>query len=277
MEIKALGQVAYDASFAVMTEPKAKAWATNAGSYVIEDQEMYILAVEDLRSVMSLQKELEAKRTSITGPINIVLKAINALFGRPMEYLKQAEVLLKRAMLTYSTEQERLAAEAQRQAEAAARAERERLAAIECEKQEVARKALEAAEAAAAEAHIQAQAGNAEAAEAAQKQADEAISAMHQAEAEAIESSMVSAIVTIAPTIDMPSRVAGISGRVNYSAQVDDLMELIKAVAEGKAPIECVAADMKFLNTQSRAFKKPGPLFPGVRTVAERTLAARAA
>jgi hypothetical protein len=71
--------------------------------------------------------------------------------------------------------------------------------------------------------------------------------------------------------------VSGISGRVNYTASVTDLMELVKSVAAGTAPIQCLMADEKFLGAQARAFKTAGPLFPGVVCQAERTLSARAA
>ena len=71
--------------------------------------------------------------------------------------------------------------------------------------------------------------------------------------------------------------MSGISGRVTYAAHVDDLMTLVKAVAEGKAPLEAIGANDKFLGAQARAFKKSGPLYPGVTAIAERGIAARAA
>ena len=84
-------------------------------------------------------------------------------------------------------------------------------------------------------------------------------------------------VVSFTPAVVEPSRVSGISGRVTYRSEVDDFTELVKAVAAGTAPLECLSANDKFLNAQAKAFKKPGQLFPGVRTVAERGLSARAA
>jgi hypothetical protein len=59
-----------------------------------------------------------------------------------------------------------------------------------------------------------------------------------------------------------PEAAKGASVRTYYSAQVDDLMALVKAVAEGKAPIQAIQADMTYLNGRARleegAFKMPG-------------------
>lgn len=120
-----------------------------------------------------------------------------------------------------------------------------------------------------AEAAAAAAAGDAEAAARAQAEA-EAL------QAQAAAAALTAQVVTVVPEVEAQAKVAGISGRVSYSAEVIDLLELVKAVAAGKAPIECVLADAKFLNAQARAFKKEGQLFPGVNIKAERSIAARA-
>ena len=165
--------------------------------------------------------------------------------------------------MSYTTEQERAAAQARAQAEAEAREERARLAAIEAEKIKQAHEAQRQAQEAAAK-------GNAE-------EAQKAMEAAQQAEAEAAALQMTQQVGTGAPEIEAPAKVSGISGRVTYSAEVDDLVALVKAVAEGKAPIESLQADMKFLGAQARAFKKAGELYPGVKSIASRSIAARAA
>ena len=252
-DIKTQDTVAYDASAAIVLSTKAQNALTSANDFVIDSHTMFELASDDLKQVKALQKEVEEKRTSITGPLNQAVKAVNDLFRAPKEFLDKAESTLKRSMVTWTTEQERLAAEARAKAEAEARAERERLAKIEREQAEAARKAQE--EAAAAAAHA--------AAEAATQQA--AIAAM------------TANVVTVVPEVEQAAKVSGISGRTTYAAQIDNLLELIKAVAEGKAPIEAIQADTKFLNAQARAFKKQGQLYPGVSAIAERSIAARAA
>lgn len=51
--------------------------------------------------------------------------------------------------------------------------------------------------------------------------------------------------------------------RTTWSAKVTDMMALVKAVAEGKAPIQCIEANMVFLNAQARAMHE-ALAYPGV-------------
>ena len=60
-----------------------------------------------------------------------------------------------------------------------------------------------------------------------------------------------------------PVHVAGKVSKTVYGAKVTDLMALVKAVAEGKAPIQALLADQSFLNKQATAFKE-GFSYPGV-------------
>lgn len=271
------GHVDYDASTAVVLAGQAQAALSSAKDLVIDSPMMYELASDELRNIKTLQKTVEEKRTTITVPLNAALKAVNDLFRAPKEYLEQAEAACKRSMITYTTEQERIAAEARRVAEEAARAERDRLAAEQREQERIAREAAEASARAQREAQEAAARGDAEAAARAQEESRQQAEAAQSAQAEAQAAAATAEVVSITPAVAEPAKVVGISGRVNYGAKVDDLMTLIKAVAEGKAPIQCLMADEKFLGAQARAFKKSGPLFPGVTAVAERGLSARAA
>lgn len=78
------------------------------------------------------------------------------------------------------------------------------------------------------------------------------------------------------PPIVLPSaapKVAGISMRETWSAQVVDLMTLVKAVAAGTAPIQCLSADTVFLGQQARSMK--GALnYPGVKAVMNSNISA---
>ena len=69
-------------------------------------------------------------------------------------------------------------------------------------------------------------------------------------------------------------KVEGISVRKNYSAEVVDLMALVKAVAAGQVPVQALQANMVFLNQQARAYKE-GLSYPGVRVVITGNVAAR--
>lgn len=254
--------ITYSTADALALTSTAQRELTIAAAVVIDSDDMMQLAGEDLRRIKGLQKDVEAKRTSIVAPLNAAVRAINDLFRAPAAYLADAESKLKSSMLTYSTEQERLARLARQEAERLGRIERERL---ELE----ARQQREAAAAAAAEAQAAAAAGDHAAAIAAQEAADQARELADANEATAN-------VVTITPTVQAASKVSGISSRATYGAQVTDLMELVKAVAAGLAPIEALQADERFLGAQARAFKKAGPLYPGVTVTEQRTMSARA-
>lgn len=275
--VETKGQVAYDASTAVVLAGQAQAALSSATDLVIDSPTMYELASDELRNIKALQKTVEDRRTAITGPLNAALKAVNDLFRAPKDFLDRAEATCKRSMIAYTTEQERIAAEARRVAEEAARKERDRLAAEQREQERIAREAAQAAERAQREAREAAARGDAEAAARAQEEARQQTEAAQSAQAEAHATAVTAEVVSIAPTVAEPAKVTGISGRVNYGAKVDDLLTLVKAVAAGTAPLECLCANEKFLGAQARAFKKAGPLYPGVTAVAERGLAARAA
>ena len=107
--VQTQGQLAYDASSAIVFTGQAQRALANAADFTIDSDEMLEAAGDDLRGVKGLQKKVEETRTSITGPLNQAIRAINDLFRQPASYLDQAEVKLKGAMLTYTQEQQRLA------------------------------------------------------------------------------------------------------------------------------------------------------------------------
>lgn len=92
-------------------------------------------------------------------------------------------------------------------------------------------------------------------------------------EAEAVISEPI-----IVPTVTAPRvvpQVKGLSMRENWKAQLVDLRALVKAVAEGKVPIQALCANEVFLNGQARAMK--GDLnYPGVKAVSDVGIARRA-
>lgn len=130
------------------------------------------------------------------------------------------------------------------------RAEQERIARERKEAEEKAKK--EAEEKALAEAQALQDAGMAEA-------------------ADAILDAPVAVERVNIPEIPKPD---GISYRETWSAEVVDLMTLVKAVAEGKAPIAYLEANTQALNTAARAFKGTVEI-PGVRIKKDTILARR--
>lgn len=106
---------------------QSKKYLDYAKDYEIISPERALAAGDDLKEIKSLARQLEAKRTAITRPINKALKEINSLFKPAKFWLSQAEILTKGKLLAYQAEQDQIAAEAQRQADEAARKERVKL------------------------------------------------------------------------------------------------------------------------------------------------------
>jgi hypothetical protein len=270
------GQILYDATDAVVLEAEAR--TALAGADIVVDSEiMQAIAADDLKAIKALQQRVEEKRTAITRPLNQAIKAINDLFRAPKEYLDQAERTLKAAILDFTAEQEKIAAQARRQADEAARLERELLAEQQREQQRLARQSQESAQRAQLQAQAAAANGDAEAAALAREQARHHAAAAETAQAEADAAAQTAEVITMQVAVPAPAKLSGISGRTTYCAQVTDLMTLVQAVANGSAPLQCVCADEKFLAAQARAFRQAGPLYPGVTALAQRSLAARAA
>jgi hypothetical protein len=99
----------------------------DAEQYKVTTATQYADAGDVLKRIKGHQKKLEEAETGITKPINDGLKAIRDLFRGPKERATRAESLVKRAMIAYSTEQDRLRREEQQRADEVARKEREAL------------------------------------------------------------------------------------------------------------------------------------------------------
>ena len=277
-----------------------------AETFVITSNDDYEMAAGELGSIKKKLKALEDQRTAITGPINLGLKLINALFKGPMGTLESAESTWKRSMLAYTQEQERKAAEERRIAEAAAAAERKRVedearrveqvAAAErkrVEDEEAARQAAARAEQdrLSKEAAAAAAAGNAAAAAEAERKAEEQRSAdvlaaqqaaerREQAEAAAAaeaEALRMQAQVISAPVVHMEAaRAKGISVAKSIDFEVVDLLALVKHIAENPALINLVVADSVKLRAYTKSLGMNSNL-PGVRVFEKRTMGSRAA
>lgn len=217
-----------------------------AREFTIDSAAMYEASADELRSIKKRVKELEDTRMAMTRPLDESKKRIMDLFRKPLEILQEAESVIKTSRLKF----ERAEAERQRklQAEAAAAAAAER-----------ARLQAEADAAAAAAAEAQAQ-GDVEMAASMQVQAEVA-----QATAE----------VVVAPTIStLPAKSAGISKRKQWGAEVYDLQELVKFVAERPDLIGLLLPNQKALNDMAKALKD-GMSIPGVRATDKEIVSVR--
>jgi len=96
-------------------------------AFEIVDQPTYELAADELAGIKRRASQLDEQRKTITKPLDDAKAAVMALFRGPLELLSQAEGAIKGKMLTYSTEQRRIADAARLEAERAVQAERARL------------------------------------------------------------------------------------------------------------------------------------------------------
>lgn len=213
-------------------EQKALSIPEQARSLKIVDDTTYQRGGEILVAVKGLRKQIDACFDPIIKKAYEAHKEAKAQKTKVEAPLVEGEGILKSAMATYNTEQERRAEEARQRAEADARKRAE----------------------------------------------DEQVAAAAQAETEgdkATAEAILNAPVEVAPIVAPPPspKVAGVSYRENWSAQVTDTMALIKAVAAGEQPVTLLQVNLPALNQMARALKGAMRL-PGVKAVCEKVVSA---
>jgi len=77
----------------------------------INSQESYEVAADALKQIKNRFKEIDTQRKKITSPLDAAKKEAMELFKKPLDQLSEAESILKRSMINYTTEQERIARE----------------------------------------------------------------------------------------------------------------------------------------------------------------------
>lgn len=215
----------------------------NALIVVSGAKEILIVTVEDysfadlmLKEVKGWIKILDDEEKKITRPLLEGIENARALFREPKQKANDAKNILNTRMVEWAEEQKRKEREEERQL------------------QEIARKRAE---------------------EEALQQALEAEAAGEKEEAQKIIEEPV-----YVPPIKIVSEVPKSKEshiRETWSADVFDpmipdqcLLITVKAIAEGKAPLQAVQYDMTFLNGQARSYKQ-GMNIPGVRAVSKKT------
>ena len=133
------------------------------------------------------------------------------------------------------------------------------------------REAREKAEKAAKEAQAQAAAAEKAARDAASKattlETRAATTEQRGAERADMLNQQAASVVAPVVQVNVPT-VKGLSSRKNYKAKVTDLMTLVKAVAEGKAPLAYLLANESVLDKMAKALKEQMNI-PGVELVEE--------
>lgn len=194
-----------------------KALANTYEGYIVDSNQKYQASADDLKIIKAKAKELTDTRMSLTRPIEESKKKIIALFKVPLDFLTQAEGYVKRAMISWQTEQEKIR-----------RAEEERLAKIQ--REEAAKLQQQAAKEAERAANLKTDAAKQRAAAKAEEL---------KAEAEAA--------TAIAPTVESKvEEVSGISTRKEWKFRITDASSI---------PREYLIPDEKYIGQIVRASK----------------------
>ena len=86
---------------------ETKVLSDGYSNYAIESAERYRGAAGDLKLIKEKTRELNETRMSLTRPIEDSKKRIIALFKVPLDCLTHAEGIVKRAMISWQSEQEK--------------------------------------------------------------------------------------------------------------------------------------------------------------------------
>jgi hypothetical protein len=224
------------------TQKEAGNWVEKAGKVAIVDQESLVAADAFAKDIKRFRLGIEKEFKPNVENAFKTYKELKALMDKYCVPLKNAEQQIKNEMLVYSRKMEQIrkeaAEKAQKEAEEAAKKERERL---EKEAEEAAAK------------------GNVEEFEEKKSQSEE-----------------VTVMDHMPITQPGPASPKGTSIKGKWMAEVTDFEELVKAVAEGKAPIDCIMVNQTYINQRARSDKKNLKI-PGVRVWDEGSVSMRTA
>lgn len=187
----------------------------------VDSPEMFEVAGDELRSIVTRRKKIEELRLSLTRPIDVAKARIMDLFRGPTDRLAEGEKLLRDEMTRYQREEREKAEAARREAEAKAAAER-------AEQERIAREAEAARRKAEAEAAAARKAGD----EAAAKAAAEAADAQRQAAEAARERVELADVAPPTPIATITPKAQGVSSRKNWKCEVTDFKALVIAAAD---------------------------------------------
>ncbi len=205
-------------------------------NYIVDSPEKYRTGADDVRAIKAKAKILEETKMSLTRPIEEGKKKIIALFKKPLDFLKQAEASVKKAMVLWDTEQEKKRL-----------AEERRLA--EIQRQEAERLRQQAAK---------------EAARAESLKTEKAKSNA-KAQAEKLQAEAV-AVTAIAPVVESNAvEVSGISKRKNWKFRIINANDI---------PREYLIPDEKYIGQIVRASKGKKEI-PGIEIYPEDIITSR--
>ncbi len=113
---------------------EAGALLNSANKFTIGTDRQYEVASLDLKTIKNKIRAMDDQRKQMTRPVDEAKKQIMDFFRTPVGFLKDAECILKRSMLSYQDEKEREARKEQARLKKRQQEEQERLA---CEAEEI--------------------------------------------------------------------------------------------------------------------------------------------
>lgn len=223
--------------FDAQVASEATALATQAARLEIASSQQATAASQILTEIVSRRRRVEDWFKPLVDAAHKAHKALTEKRGAILARFSEPENILKRKLADFRAIEERQRRDAERAAAEAARAEAER--------QQLAR-------------------------------AEAAMDSGDLERCERILESPAPPVLVPAVEAPAPTKLDGVSFTEVWYAEVTDLAQLVRAVADGTAPITAVMADTKVLGQLARALK--GALnLPGVRVWSEKSVRARGA
>lgn len=229
-------------------------------AYVVDSDAAAESAAAELGTLKTLHKHITDDQEAHSKRFHGLHKKSLDIYRPHLTKLGAAESKFKGQLVNWQEVQRRRAAEEARLAREAAEAEAKRL------REEAEARMREAEEAARLQRTAE-DAGDTDLADALAEQAAqlEELAQERKVEAETIPT----------PQPKPLPKLNGITSRETWSAEVTDLMALVRAVAAGTVPLRAIQADMTFLRQQAVSMKSDLN-YPGVKAVSTPTVAGRA-
>jgi len=212
---------------------------------------------EQMKKIKGFAKKIDDARKDMTRPLDSSKKEIMAHFSPAETVLADAERAIKKAMLDFAEEQEKIRRMEQAKAEEEARKQREKLEA----------QAAKAAES-----------GKEEKAEALQELAASVV-ARDVAPPVAVVAGINTRVTYSAEVDSLPALIIAIAARHIMQRAAFDMTKvnaILMQAMQNPVPDLAVIPDMKFLNSQAKSLKGSFN-YPGCRAVEGKTLSSRSA
>jgi hypothetical protein len=271
-------------------EKVANNFHSTVAAIKIDSPSMFVIADQELTAFLKKVDSLNDLRLSITRPMDTAKKNVMELFSGPIDRCNVAIDALKSAMLIYTKEEKRKAAETQAKIDEELRKERLRLEAearteqaeADRQRQVAAAAAIKVVDAERAEAEALAAGDHVAAATAsghayaALNDQSVATSSLEVAVARATMQQAYASISSAPAVISAAPKIKGLSTSAPWMAEITSLVDLVKYVAANPQYINFLEANMVPIKQQAKSLQANFKI-PGVRAYQEERLSRRRA